>query len=105
MYRDTVFRVYSKISLTCTNVPGPQETVVVAGCQVKSCIFFVNHLHPVFSMLSYNGQIHAALAVDDTAIHNVHLLPSFFMRALVLLGNEMKIDVPESILKESELKN
>lgn len=89
--------------MTSTNVPGPQDQVVLAGEAVKSCSFFVNHLHPVLSMLSYNKNINTTLAIDDAAIPDAHLLPSYFMKALSLLGNELNADVPSIVLQSAKL--
>jgi hypothetical protein len=89
--------------MTSTNVPGPQEQVVLAGEAAKSCRFFVNHLHPLLSMLSYNGYVNATLAIDDMAIPDAHLLPSYFMKALSLLGNELNVDVPMEVLQSGKL--
>ena len=85
--------------MTCTSVPGPQEKVTIAGSEVKSCLFFVNHLHPVLSIFSYNGQVHMNLTADETSMSNAHLVPTFYMNALVLLGNALEIDVPKSVLE------
>lgn len=89
--------------MTSTNVPGPQDQVILAGEAVKSCSFFVNHIHPVLSMLSYNGHINATLAIDDTAIPDARLLPSYVMKALSLLGNELNVDVPSTVLQSAKL--
>ena len=61
-----------------------------------------SHIHPVFAMLSYNGQINIALVADNEAIPDVHVLPIFYMRALVALGNEFKVGIPACVEAASE---
>jgi len=83
---------------------GPNEQVILAGEELKSCRFFVNHLHPVVSILSYHGQINISLAVDEEQIPNIHLLAPCFMKALVLLSNELNVkNLPSSVLETSKL--
>ena len=94
-----VRRVYSKISLSFTNVPGPQEKVCLINEPIDSCMFYVNHIHPVLSLLSYDGQVNITLSISPEAIPDSYLLPKCFMKALVLLGNELKIEAPTSITK------
>ena len=83
--------------MTCSNVPGPSEKVMISGAAVKSCMFYTNHLHPVLSMLSYDGQIYTTLVIDCDAIQDVESLPSFFMKSLVLMGKEFNINIPTSM--------
>ncbi len=89
--------------MTCTNVPGPEEKVTIAGCEVKSCMFFVNSLNATFANLSYNGMLNITYAADAIATPQIDLLPSFYMKALVILGNELEIDVPTSIVEAAEI--
>ena len=99
--RKLVFDIHSKRSTTFSNVPGPEEQIMIAEEPVKSIFFFTNHLHPVLSFFTYNGNIHATLAIDDNAIADVHLLPTCFMQSLVLLAKEFKVEVPDSVLRAS----
>ena len=103
LYRDIVHRVYYRHSTTVTNVPGPKERIMIAKEQVKSCMFFVTHIQPVLSMLSYDGHINITLAVDEKAIPDSHLLQSYYMKAFVMLGNELTIDTPASILQSTKM--
>ena len=92
-----VHRVYSKISLTFTNVPGPQEMVSIADQPVDSVMFQASASHSVLGILSYRGQVYITFNFRKGAIDNSHLLPKCFMKALATLGNEFKIDVPHAI--------
>ena len=91
--------------MTCSNVPGPSETVLIADATVKSCMFFTNHLHPVLSMLSYDGQIYTTLVIDSDVIQDVDLVQSFFMKSLALLGRDFSVNVPTSIDKYAYVSN
>jgi len=62
-------------------------------------MFFVPFIHPVLSMLSYNGQIHITFTANKSAIQNVELLPKFYMKALLTLGNKLDVDIPPAIAK------
>ena len=97
MYRSIIHRVYYRHSVTVTNVPGPQEAVMIAKEQVKSCMVYVTHLHPILSMVSYDGQINITLTLDESAISDPHFFQSYYMKALALLSTELEIDAPASI--------
>jgi hypothetical protein len=103
--RDSAYKVYSRHSMTFTSVPGPKETVMIGGKVVKSLHFYANSLHPVLSMLSYDGNMNITLLMHNDAISDAHLLPTCFMRSLVSLGNKFKINVPNSVLLSSEEVN
>merc|ERR1711976_643754 len=96
-----VHKVYSKRSMTVSNVPVPQYPVSIAGSTVKRALYFVNCIHPVFSLFSYNGHIQPTLFIDDSAVMQVHLLKSMFMKSLVKFGNEFNIDIPKSMMQYS----
>lgn len=97
--RHIVHRAYSKISISFTSVPGPQEKVSIAGEPIDSCMFFACHIHPVLSFLSYNGQIYTTLLLKKDTFDDSHMIPKCFMRALITLCNEMKVDVPNSMIE------
>jgi len=101
--RELTYNIYSRTSMSCTNVPGPEEKVTIAGCEVTSCMFFVNSLTSTLSMLSYDGNINITYAADENATPQIHLLPSFYMKALVALGNELQINAPASIIEAAEM--
>ena len=88
--------------MTFTSVPGPQEKVMIGGKAANSLHFYVNTIHHVLSLLSYDGNIHTTLLIHNDALSDPHLLPSCFMKALILLANEFKIDVPNSVLQSSK---
>ena len=99
--RHIVHKVYSKMSLTVTNVPGPSEKVSIADQPIESLMFHVNHIHPVLSMISYDGNIQTTLCISRSALDDGHLLAGCFVKALVTIGNELKIEVPNSIVKQT----
>lgn len=100
--RNLVFDIHSKRSTTISNVPGPEEQIMVAEEPVKSIMFFTNHLHPVLSFSTYNGYLNSNLAIDDNAIKDVHLLPKCFMKSLILFAKELDVEIPESVQKAAQ---
>ena len=79
-------------------VPGPDHPILVAGKPVSALRFaLLGHIHSVVGILSYNGQVNATLTADDEAIPDVHLLPKFYTKALVDLGNEFNVEIPQSL--------
>jgi hypothetical protein len=106
MYRKLVFDQYSRHSLTCTNVPGPQEKVFISGHPAKAAMFCIDHLHPLVSMFSYDGHIYITMSADDLSIPDVDLMiPPLFMNALGLLGQSLKVAVPEGISRVTKKRN
>lgn len=99
--RKLLYDIHSKRSTSFSNVPGPEEQIMIAEEPVKSIMFFTNHLHPVLSCFTYNGEVHTTLAVDDSAIADVYLLPKCFMKSLVLFAKELNVEVPDSVMKSS----
>ncbi len=100
--RKLVFDIHSKRSTTFSNVPGPEEQVMLADQPVKSIMFFTNHLHPVLSFFTYNGNIQTTVVIDDGAIADVELLPVCFMRSLILFAKEFNVEVPDSVLQSAK---
>ncbi len=98
LYQKIAFRMASRHSLTYTSVPGPDQQVYVAGKSVSMCRSAVlGHLHPIFTVLSYNGNISVTLVGDPEAIPDLHLLPTFFGKGLVALANEFNVKIPLSV--------
>ena len=120
LYRKLVHKFYSRHTLSCTNVPGkwtfeqccfnlgghnsyksfligPDKQIFVLGKPVSSCRFSVGALHSVISILSYNGQINICLSADGKAIPGVHLLPIFYVRALIVVAEQYNVAIPESM--------
>lgn len=61
-------------------------------------MFQANATDPVLCRLSYNGHIYTTFSFNRGAVDNSHLLPKCFMSALATMGNELEIEVPQSIL-------
>ena len=76
---------------------GPDKQIFVLGKPVSSCRFSVGALHSVISFLSYNGQINICLSADGKAIPGVHLLPIFYVRALIVVAEQYNVAIPESM--------
>mmetsp|Transcript_6708 Transcript_6708/g.10028 ORF Transcript_6708/g.10028 Transcript_6708/m.10028 type:complete len:526 (-) Transcript_6708:272-1849(-) len=102
-FQKAVYDIYSRHNLTCTNVPGPAKKVLVAGKPVVNCRFNVDgHVHPVVSILSYNGQINVLFTADIKSIPDMRILERFYMCALKALGEEMGVEVPRNINRLAE---
>lgn len=56
-----------KATVVATNVPGPQQTLYMAGCALREMMFWVPQTGSVgvgISILSYNGRVHFGLIGD-----------------------------------------
>lgn len=56
-----------KASAVATNVPGPQQTLYMAGCELRDMMFWVPQTGSIgigLSMLSYRGRVHFGLIAD-----------------------------------------
>lgn len=95
--------VVTRHTLNWTNVPGPKEEAILCGKLCKNVQFFLNHIMPVVSMLSYNGQVNISMTIDDEDNKDIHLFPQFYSRALVLLAREVNAEIPSSVLKIANL--
>ena len=84
-------KVYAGHALSTTNVPGPDYPIMVAGKPVSACRFAFGHIHSLVSMFSYNGYVYITMDADDEVIPNIHL------KALVDLGNEFEVEIPQSL--------
>ncbi|RNF83267.1 WS/DGAT/MGAT family O-acyltransferase [Montanilutibacter psychrotolerans] len=60
-----------KASAVATNVPGPQQPLYLAGCQLQEMMFWVPQTGSIgvgISILSYNGRVHFGLISDGKLI-------------------------------------
>lgn len=60
-----------KATVVATNVPGPQQTLYLAGCALRDMMFWVPQTGSIgvgISILSYNGQVHFGLIADAKLI-------------------------------------
>jgi hypothetical protein len=56
-----------KASAVATNVPGPQQPLYLAGCELRELMFWVPQTGGIglgLSILSYRGQVHFGLVAD-----------------------------------------
>ncbi len=60
-----------KATAVATNVPGPQQTLYMAGCTLREMMFWVPQTGSIglgISILSYNGRVHFGLIADAKLI-------------------------------------
>src|SRR3546814_6365403 len=60
-----------KASAVATNVPGPQQPLYMAGCELHEMMFWVpqtGSVGVVVSIMSYNGRVHFGLIADARLI-------------------------------------
>ena len=60
-----------KASAVATNVPGPQQSLYMAGCTLRDMMFWVPQTGSIglgLSILSYRGQVHFGLVTDARLI-------------------------------------
>lgn len=60
-----------KASVVATNVPGPQQPLYLAGCELREMMFWVPQTGSIgigVSILSYNGRVHFGLIADARLI-------------------------------------
>lgn len=60
-----------KATAVATNVPGPQQPLYLAGCQLREMMFWVPQTGTIgigISILSYNGRVHFGLIADAKLI-------------------------------------
>jgi WS/DGAT/MGAT family acyltransferase len=60
-----------KATVVATNVPGPPQTLYMAGCALREMMFWVPQTGSIgvgISILSYNGRVHFGLIADAKLI-------------------------------------
>ncbi len=75
----------TKATAVMTNVPGPRETIYLAGSAVRGIMFWVpqsGHLGIGISILSYAGQIWVGIAVDADLIPDPRLIIDAFQEEI-----------------------
>lgn len=103
--RILAYKVSSKHSLIITNVPGPRKKVLLCDKSVSTCRATAFQMDPVFTILSYDGQINITLIADSNFIPNFECFSVFYMKALVKLGDEMNICPPRILQGFIEAKD
>jgi WS/DGAT/MGAT family acyltransferase len=79
----------SKATAVMTNVPGPRETIYLAGAPVRELMFWVpqsGRLGLGVSILSYAGQVRLGVATDVGLIPDPDAIISAFQAEFELLG-------------------
>ena len=89
--------LFTRHSMTFSNVPGPQKQLSIVGKDIKSVRFYLNHLIPTVCILSYNGGMTVSLVIDDQGVPNVSKIPRLFTNALISLANEFDVEVPKEM--------
>lgn len=98
LYQKIAFRTASKHSLTFTSLPGPDQKVYIVGKPVASCRAAVfGHIHPIFTLLSYNQFISLTLVAGRDELPDMHLIPFMFGKALIVLARQYNVDIPLSM--------
>lgn len=86
-----------RASAVMTNVPGPQEALYLAGGKISEIMFWVPSAGEVtmgVSILSYNGQVHFGLTVDERTVADPDALLARFavefeqLALIALLGGD-----------------
>ncbi len=66
--RELALELFSrKATAVATNVPGPQQPLYLAGCEVRELMFWVPQTGSIgvgISIMSYNGRVHFGLIAD-----------------------------------------
>ena len=84
-----------KSTIVATNVPGPQERLFWAGCEIDKLNFWVpqsGKLGIGFSILSYAGSISIGVIVDAGLVDDPELILDGFKRELAFLRNHFQVD-------------
>ena len=79
----------SKVTAIMTNVPGPRETIYLAGTPVRELMFWVpqsGRLGLGVSILSYAGQVRLGVATDVGLIPDPDAIINAFQAEFALLG-------------------
>ena len=95
--RKIVHDVFGGLSFSSSNVPGPAHAITFASRAVTAVRCAVCNIHPFVAIFSYDGHVNITLTADDEATPGVHLLPGFYTRALVELGEEFGVETPPGL--------
>jgi WS/DGAT/MGAT family acyltransferase len=82
----------SKATAVMTNVPGPRETIYMAGSPIRDIMFWVpqsGHLGVGVSILSYAGQVLVGLATDTDLIPEPERIIAAYQHELDMLSELM----------------
>lgn len=89
----------AKATAVMTNVPGPRETIYLAGAPVRELMFWVpqsGRLGLGVSIISYAGQVQLGVATDLGLVPDPEAIVAAFHEEFALLGRL----VPEGIRRE-----
>jgi WS/DGAT C-terminal domain len=102
--RQALMDVFSRHSLVLTNVPGPDESCVLAGKTVSSVQFFFTNLISQVDLLSYAGQVFGNIVYDPMALPNFHTFGLLYANALLLLADRLGVQPPTVLTEMMENK-
>lgn len=95
--RKIIQNEFIRFSSTFSNVPGPQKQVKIADKRVRSCRFWVPHLLPTVSILSYNNRLYVTIVANDVTLPQASLIPNQFGKALIDLADGLGVHCPSEI--------
>ena len=95
--------IFVRHSLVMTNVPGPENTVTLAGQPVTALQLLFPNVIPQVDLVSYAGNIYGNIIYDPThlassADNKEMAMARFYAQALVQLGMQFGVVVPKSIM-------
>ena len=79
----------SKASAVLTNVPGPQETLYLAGAPLRQLMFWVPQSGDIglgLSIISYDGTVSVGIVVDEKLVEEPELILDFYLQEFETLG-------------------
>jgi diacylglycerol O-acyltransferase len=79
----------TKASAVLTNVPGPQETLYMAGAPMRQLMFWVPQSGNIglgLSIISYDGGVSVGIVVDEKLVNDPEKIITYYMHELANLG-------------------
>lgn len=97
--RQAVMDVFSRHSLVLTNVPGPDQTCVLAGKTVTGVQLFFNNILTQVDIVSYAGQVFGNIVYDPEALPEFQDFGRHYARALLLLAERLQVKPPVDLVR------
>ncbi|CAB9515820.1 expressed unknown protein [Seminavis robusta] len=97
--RKGVYDSMIRHSLVLSNVPGPQQPVMVANREIKSARVFYSGMNAHVMVMSYRGQVQANLTVDPQHVPNSQTLAKHYHQAILTLARRLDVAIPAEMEK------